>query len=146
MSKVAPVATATPLLSARLPPPLSASVPLLTAVAPVKRLASLVRVTVPPATLLTIARVPGAPVPFSMRPERVRVLPFESIAAPVVLMNTPLLERVSPVAPACSVPPSNVSAPVPIEDDVPGVELVTCTVLLPPAAPQAVPQIVVPPV
>jgi hypothetical protein len=53
--------------------------------------------------------------------------------------------------PACNVPPSKVSVPVPIADDVmapgaPTVSIPTCKVLLPPATPQAVPQIVVPPV
>jgi hypothetical protein len=55
--------------------------------------------------------------------------------------------------PACSVPPSNVSVPVPIEDDVPGVELLTTNMVavvgvalaVEQTVSRATPQIVVPP-
>ncbi len=79
----------------------------------------------------------GEPVPLVTLPVHVRVPLVASSVPPVELICMPLLNaRLLPVS-CCSVPPSSVSVPVPMEDDVLGVELVATTVV-------PVPEIVVP--
>ena len=63
-----------------------------------------------------------------MTPLHVRILPFESKVPPLLISDTELL-KVRSLAPACRIPLSSVRLPVPIEEETPGFEFVTWTVV-----------------